>query len=192
MSVFAETSSQAGASGRPRTGLGASLQAAGLDRIDLAIMRTLERDGRISKSALAANVNLSASACTERMRALEKRKLILSYNARINVKVLSPIEIFLTEVTLKTHRYQDFVRFESWIANVPQVVECFAVGGGLDYILKIVAPNVDAYQILLETMLSAEIGIDRYFTYVCTKQIKTPSRVPIDAVLAPVADAEPG
>lgn len=192
MSMLTEPGGQPGSSGRPRPGLNASLQAAGLDRIDLAIMRTLERDGRISKSALAANVNLSASACTERMRALEKRKLILSYNARINVKVLSPIEIFLTEVTLKTHRYQDFVRFESYIANVPQIVECFAVGGGLDYILKIVAPNVDAYQTLLEVMLSAEIGIDRYFTYVCTKQIKTPSRVPIDAVLAPCPESEAG
>jgi Lrp/AsnC family transcriptional regulator of ectoine degradation len=162
---------------------GAAARSNLVDRIDLQILSILEREGRISKSTLASLVNLSPSACTERMRLLEKNKLILSYNASVNVRLLAPIEIFFTEVTLKTHRYYDFVKFEGYVAAQSAIVECFALGGGVDYILKIIAQNVDAYQQIIDTMLEAEIGIDRYFTYICTKQVKNASRVPIDAVL---------
>jgi Lrp/AsnC family transcriptional regulator of ectoine degradation len=151
-----------------------------LDRVDLRILAALQRNGRISKVELANLVNLSPSACLERMRRLEKRKLILSYHANVNLAALMPIQLFLTEITLGGHRAVDFSRFERSIEKVQQVVECHALGGGIDYILKIIAPDVPAYQSLIDDLLAQEIGIERYFTYVVTKVVKNVRELPLE------------
>jgi Lrp/AsnC family transcriptional regulator, regulator of ectoine-degradation genes len=154
-----------------------------LDKIDLQIMSILQKDGRISKADLAVQVHLSPSACHERLRRLEKQKAILSYHANVNLKAIAHLQVFLVEITLKTHHAYDFRRFESYVANVPQVVECYAVGGGIDYVAKIVAIDVEDYQMLVDRLLEAEVGIDRYFTYVVTKSVKSLPQYAIDNFL---------
>jgi len=144
-----------------------------LDRVDVRILAALQRNGRISKVELAKLVNLSASACLERMRRLEKKKFILSYHANINLGAVMPIQMFLTEITLGGHRAVDFWTFERCIEKVPQIIECHALGGGIDYLLKVVASDVPAYQSLIDDLLNQVIGVERYFTYVVTKVVKS-------------------
>jgi Lrp/AsnC family transcriptional regulator of ectoine degradation len=144
-----------------------------LDRADLRILAALQQDGRISKVELAKLVNLSASACLERMRRLEKKKFILSYHANINLSAIMPIQMFMTEITLGGHRAVDFSKFEQCVEKQPQVIECHALGGGIDYLLKVVASDVPAYQLFIDDLLGQEIGIERYFTYVVTKAVKS-------------------
>jgi len=107
-------------SGRPRT-----LPRTSLDAIDLNILLHLERDGRMSKSELADRVNLSKSACHERVRILERNKLIMSYHAKIDVRKIVCHESFLTEVKLRSHRMYDFDRFERYVAKSDHVSECY-------------------------------------------------------------------
>lgn len=144
-----------------------------LDRADIRILAALQRNGRISKVELAQVVNLSASACLERMRRLEKKKFILSYHANVNLVAVMPIQMFFTEITLGGHRAVDFWKFEQHVEKLSQVIECHALGGGIDYLLKVVASDVPAYQSFIDDLLGQEIGIERYFTYVVTKVIKT-------------------
>jgi DNA-binding Lrp family transcriptional regulator len=80
---------------------------------------------------------------------------------------------------LKQHRYEDFQRFETAIRGVEEIVECYATGGGIDYLLKVVAPDIDAYQRLIDRLLLAEIGIDRYFTYIVTRAVKASFQPPV-------------
>jgi Lrp/AsnC family transcriptional regulator of ectoine degradation len=169
--------------GKPESDATASIRPAvraPLDRIDLRILAALQGNGRISKVELANLVNLSASACLERMRRLEKKKLILSYHANVNLSAVMPIQMFLTEITLGGHRAVDFLNFERGIEKVRQVVECHALGGGIDYILKVVASDVPAYQSLIDDLLNREIGIERYFTYVVTKIVKSLPQFPLE------------
>ncbi|HEY8604111.1 Lrp/AsnC family transcriptional regulator [Tsuneonella suprasediminis] len=154
-----------------------------LDSIDLEILKNLQQDGRISKSQLAERVNLSASACFERMRRLEQQKLILSYHANINVRVLAQYEVFFAELTLKSHRIYDFDRFERHVAKLGPVAECYALGGGIDYLLKVITTDIESYQEIIEDLLVADIGIERYCTYICTKMVKTTGGIPLQAVL---------
>ena len=151
-----------------------------LDRADIRILAALQRNGRISKVELAKLVNLSASACLERMRRLEKKKFILSYHANINLTAVMPIQIFLTEITLGGHRAVDFRKFEQCVEKLPQVIECHALGGGIDYLLKVVASDVPAYQLFIDEILGQEIGIERYFTYVVTKVVKSLPQFPLE------------
>ncbi len=143
-----------------------------VDRIDLKIMAALQREGRISKTALAKQVNLSPSACYERMTRLEKLKLIQSYHANINFRAIMQVQTFVTSIVLRSHYAASFRVFESYVAKIPQIIECQALGGGIDYMIKVVTHNVEEYETLIQQMLDAEVGIERYFTYIVTKSVK--------------------
>ncbi|MDQ0472265.1 Lrp/AsnC family transcriptional regulator of ectoine degradation [Labrys wisconsinensis] len=143
-----------------------------LDKIDLKILAALQREGRITKLGLAEKVNLSAAACWERLRRLERAGIIAGYSAGIDAGKLGRFATILVEITLKSHRQGDFQRFEAMVMREPAIVGCDAVGGGIDYMLRIVAPDIDAYQRLIDRLLAEDLGIDRYFTYVVTKTVK--------------------
>ena len=150
-----------------------------LDAIDLKILATLQAEGRITKAALAEAVNLSPTPCWERLKRLERSGLIRSYHAEIDLEKLGAAATILVEIVLKQHRYEEFQRFETAIRNVEEIVECYATGGGIDYLLKVIAPDIDAYQRLIDRLLLAEIGIDRYFTYIVTRTIKASFQPPV-------------
>jgi Lrp/AsnC family transcriptional regulator of ectoine degradation len=150
-----------------------------LDQIDLKILDAVQRDGRITKLALADKVGLSPTPCWMRLRKLEKAGIVTGYHARIAMRAVAPVATVLMEVTLASHRQADFDRFERVIRDVPEIVACWSVGGGVDYLLKVMARDIDAYQRLVDTLLEREIGIDRYFTYIVTKTVKEEVALPV-------------
>lgn len=143
-----------------------------LDKIDLKIIKVLQLDGRITNQKLADQVALSPSACLERTKKLEKNGYIRGYHTDIAVEKIAPYSAVLVEITLKNHRAEDFQRFEKAIADIPEVVECFAVGGGIDYVAKFIAQSIEHYQEMMDRLLESDIGVERYFSYFITKQIK--------------------
>ena len=151
-----------------------------LDAIDIKILATLQKEGRITKLALAERVNLSPTPCWERLKRLENAGFIAGYRAEIALAKLGSATTVLVEVTLKQHRIEDFEVFERAVRQVPEIVECLATGGGIDYLLKIVSPDIDAYQRLIDELLTANIGIDRYFTYVVTRTVKSAAQAPVE------------
>ena len=96
----------------------------------------------------------------------------MGYGARINADVLIKRSPVMLEVTLKQHIAQTFAKFEATVQNCDEVIECYATGGGVDYILKIMCESIDQYQSLIDSWLTADLGIERYFTYIVTKTIK--------------------
>lgn len=155
-----------------------------LDAIDLRILAAIERNGRITKLALADAVGLSPTPCWTRLDRLEKAGIIAGYRAEIALKPLGlSAATVMMEVTLGAHRQADFERFERAVTALPEVVACWAVGGGVDYFLKVVARDIDAYQRLVDDLLAREIGIDRYFTYVVTRTVKEEANPPLAALV---------
>ncbi|MBZ9854034.1 Lrp/AsnC family transcriptional regulator [Mesorhizobium sp. CA13] len=160
------------------------MAAAKLDPIDLRILDAIQRDGRITKLALADKVGLSPTPCWMRLRKLEKAGIVSGYHASIAMRVVAPVATVLMEVTLASHRQADFDRFERVIRDIPEIVACWSVGGGVDYVLKVMARDIDTYQRLVDALLDREIGIDRYFTYIVIKTVK-------DETVLPLADLLP-
>lgn len=154
-----------------------------LDAIDLRILDVIQRDGRITKLALAEQVGLSPTPCWMRLRKLEKAGVIVGYHAAVAVRRLAPVASVLMEVTLGNHRQADFDRFERAIMAIPEVTACWSVGGGVDYILKIMTSDIDAYQRLVDSLLDRELGIDRYFTYIVTKTVKEETALPVASLI---------
>jgi Lrp/AsnC family transcriptional regulator of ectoine degradation len=154
-----------------------------LDELDLKILVALQREGRMTKLKLAERINLSATPCWERLRRLEQAGIITGYHARIRLENLTRATIVLVEMTLKRHRREDFDRFEAAVQTIPEILECYATGGGIDYMLKVIARDVDAYQRLIDRLLTDDVGIDRYFTYIVTKPVKESSELPLARLL---------
>lgn len=155
-----------------------------LDAIDLRILDAIQRDGRITKLALAEKAGLSPTPCWMRLRKMEKAGIISGYHAHVALRRVAPVASVMVELTLANHRQADFDRFERAIQAIPEVVCCWSVGGGVDYILKIVAADIDAYQRLIDTLLDRELGIARYFTYIVTKTVKEEPVLPVSLLMA--------
>ena len=162
------------------------MAATKLDAIDLRILDAIQRDGRITNLALAEKVGLSPTPCWMRLRKLEKAGIVSGYHARIAARQVAPVTTVLMEVTLGNHRQADFDRFERAVRDTPEIVACWSVGGGVDYVLKVMARDIDAYQRLIDGLLEREIGIDRYFTYIVTKTVKEETVLPVAYLLPPV------
>lgn len=154
-----------------------------LDDRDIAILRILSTEGRISKTALAERIGLSPTPCWERLRKLERAGLIEGYRAGIALRKLGPHVTVFVAAELADHTAASFRAFESAVQNYDEVVACWALGGGFDYLMQIVTRDVDAYQRLIDAMLDARIGLARYFTYVVTKPVKGPAPPPFGVLL---------
>jgi len=97
----------------------------------------------------------------------------LVFHADIALEKVVDFSQVIVTVSLTHHRKADFDLFEAMIRGMDEVTECVATGGGMDYVMQVYTRNLAAFQDLMETLLAAEIGIDRYMTYIATRRIKS-------------------
>jgi len=143
-----------------------------LDRYDMQILQILHQQGRITKSGLAEAINLSISPCWERVKRLEAAGIIEGYGARVNTDKLLKRSPVLVEISLRQHNAEAFQRFEKAALKHDEIVECYATGGGVDYIIKVMSESIEQYQAFIDRCLESDMGIERYFTYIVTKTVK--------------------
>ena len=149
-----------------------------LDERDIQILSILQSEGRITKTALADKLNLSLTPSWDRLQRLEEAGIIDSYGAKLSSSFLSNFHLVITEVELESHKQGQFARFEKAIMGFDEVLSCWSVGGGLDYILKVLVKDVVDYQDFLKRVLKADIGLRRYFSYAVLDRIKDTDMVP--------------
>jgi Lrp/AsnC family transcriptional regulator of ectoine degradation len=144
-----------------------------LDAADIRILCALQQHGPLSKSRLADMVGLSPTPCWVRLARLTQAGFIRGYRADLALDKLVVVCKVIVTVSLNSHRKEDFDRFETAINQRPEVVDCVATGGGMDYVMTVVTTSLAAFQGLMDEMLSAELGIDRYMTYIATREVKS-------------------
>jgi Lrp/AsnC family transcriptional regulator, regulator of ectoine-degradation genes len=145
----------------------------GLDATDIRILSAVQKHGQLSKTKLAEIVNLSPTPCWARMNKLKSAGFIRGYRGVIALDRIGGFTQVIVTVALTHHRKSDFDRFEGHIRKLGEVTECIATGGGMDYVMKIFSPNLAAFQSLMESLLAAELGIERYMTYIVTREVKS-------------------
>jgi len=155
-----------------------------LDAIDLRILSEIQKEGRITKLALAERVGLSPTPAWMRLKRLEDAGVISGYHARVALKLIAPVTTVFVEVSLGAHRQADFDRFERAVRDIPEIVSCWSIGGGVDYLMRVVTKDIDAYQRLIDDLLARHVGIDRYFTYIVTKTVKDEPAMPLGPLLS--------
>jgi Lrp/AsnC family transcriptional regulator of ectoine degradation len=145
----------------------------GLDATDIRILSAVQQHGQLSKTRLAELVNLSPTPCWARLDRLKAAGYIRGYHAELALERIIDFTQVIVTVSLTHHRKADFDRFETFVKSRDEVTECIATGGGMDYVLKTATPSLAIFQTLMDEMLAADLAIDRYMTYIATRQVKT-------------------
>ncbi|WP_419904908.1 Lrp/AsnC family transcriptional regulator [Kiloniella sp.] len=144
-----------------------------LDATDIRILSAVQKNGQLSKTKLAEMVNLSPTPCWTRLDRLKKAGFICGHHTEIALDRIANFSKVIVTISLTNHRKSDFERFEAHIHKLDDVVECIATGGGMDYVMKVISPNLTAFQDLMETLLASDLHIDRYITYIVTREVKS-------------------
>jgi DNA-binding Lrp family transcriptional regulator len=161
-----------------------------LDRLDIKILAALQNDGRMSNLKLSELVGLSPTPCLQRVRRLENAGFILAYGAAIDIRRITSHITVHTDVTLRKRTPEHTQRFERYVRDEQFIVDCYLVSGGFDYVLKVVARDVDHYREIMDDMLAAEIGVERFSSFISLKQIKHARGVPLALISGSGAERE--
>jgi Lrp/AsnC family transcriptional regulator of ectoine degradation len=144
-----------------------------LDSYDLQILALLQTNGRMAKTRIAELIGLSATPCGARIERLEKAGLIRGYHAAIDLAKLAALTRYRVTVVMKDWTPAKASRFESAVARIPNIVECEAVLGEIDYVMTVVAASVAHYQEIMGTLLASDVDNFNYTTYTVSKPVKT-------------------
>jgi len=155
---------------------------AALDAMDLKILSQLQRGARCSNVDLADAVGLSPSPCLVRVKRLQEIGVIRSYNAEIALEKLGEFVIVFSEITISNHRRRDFNRFEEAVAGFPEIVECYNVSGGYDYLLKIATTSVASFKTLMDELLAMDIGIEKFSSRIVLRRPVEKREYPLDLI----------
>lgn len=128
-----------------------------IDEFDRRILAALQTDARQTNQALADQVGLSPTPCLRRVKRLERDGIITGYNANLNRKALGlGLTIFVT-VKVARHQDRDAMHFVNTVTSWPEVMACHLVSGDMDYLLEVVAPDMEAYErFVLKRLLKIE------------------------------------
>ncbi len=136
-----------------------SLSEMRLDRIDYTILEHLQRDGRATSGELADAAGLSASPALRRQKLLEDDGIIRRYVALLDQdRVGLPVNVFVS-VRLQAQTDDHLAAFEKAVTELPEVMECYVMSGASDYLLRVVAPDLGAYEEFLRTRLTRMPGV---------------------------------
>jgi Lrp/AsnC family leucine-responsive transcriptional regulator len=126
-----------------------------LDKTDLKLIDLLQNDSKQTTKQLSLQLNLSVTAIYERVKKLEKEKIIKKYVALINRNKIEKSFLVFCHIKLIQHSKEDVTSFEKEILKLSEVAECFHVSGDYDYILKIYVKDMESYRDFLITKLTA-------------------------------------
>lgn len=150
-----------------------------LDEIDRRILRLLQQDGRIAVTLLAEQVGLSATPCLRRIRRLEEAGVIARYAAVVEPsRVGLPIQAFV-QVALSSHAEEVAAAFHKALAARGEVIAAYAMSGGMDYMLHVVATDFEAYADFALKALLRMPGVKETRSSFVLMALKPPGAVPI-------------
>jgi Lrp/AsnC family leucine-responsive transcriptional regulator len=150
-----------------------------IDAIDRKILAILQDDCRITVSELAERVGLTASPCHRRMKILEANGILRRYIALIDQKAVGlPVSVFIS-IKLERQKGEDLERFARAISGWREVLECYLMTGQRDYLLRVVVPDLAAYQRFLKQKLTRLSGIASIESSFALDQIKYTIALPV-------------
>jgi DNA-binding Lrp family transcriptional regulator len=150
-----------------------------LDDIDLALLRHLQEDARIKNVDLADRVGLSAAPCLRRVQALEEAGVIQKYVALIDpIAVAREVTVFV-QISLDLQVKGRLEAFEREVMKREEVLECYLMTGDSDYLIRVVVPNVAAYERFLKDSLTRIEGVAGIKSSFGLRQVKYSTALPL-------------
>lgn len=150
-----------------------------LDAVDRRILQALQNDGRLTATDLAERAGITTSPCLRRLRLLEESRIIRGYTALVDqAKVGLPISVFVS-IKLERQSEDAMERFETAVRRCPEVLECYLMTGPRDYLLRVVARDLDDYERFVKGTLTRISGIANIESSFALGQVKHSNALPI-------------
>ncbi|GJH20682.1 Lrp/AsnC family transcriptional regulator [Caballeronia novacaledonica] len=150
-----------------------------IDRIDRAMLVALQQDGRMSVAKLAERVGLSETPCARRLKRLESDGYIDGYRAVLSRKALELGVVAFAQVRFSVHDRALSDRFEREIQGIPRIVSCHNISGTADYLLQIVARDLDEYGVFMRDVLRTLPGVTAVESMLSLRELKRDGGLPV-------------
>jgi Lrp/AsnC family transcriptional regulator len=150
-----------------------------LDPFERKILRELQRDGTLTMAELAAKVGLSASPCWRRVDRLEREGVIRGRVAVVDRRKVGLNAHIFAQVRLNAHGRANLDEFSDAIRGFPEVLDAYVLMGQTDFMLRIVAKDIDAYERFFFEKLSKLPGIQEITSTVALSEIKSTPELPV-------------
>jgi len=151
-----------------------------LSKTDIKILQLLQQDARITNQHLADEIGLSASPTWRKVRKLEEDEVIQGYRAVLNRKKIGLNVMVFVRVTIDSHSEAEARRFEQEVMALDNVVSCYSIGGDADFLLQVVAADMDAYAEFAMSVIRRLPGIKEMQSMFVLKEIKGLAAWPFD------------
>lgn len=149
------------------------------DTVDRTILRLLQSNSQLTIKEIASQINLSITPVHDRIRKLEREGYIDRYVALLNRRKLGKMLVVYCHVTLDKQRKESFEEFNETIAKLPEVLECSVVSGNFDYLLKVVAEDVEGYNTFYQQNLSVLKSVLHISSFFVMSEVKSTTELPI-------------
>lgn len=150
-----------------------------LDNYSRKLLRELQLDSRRSVQELSSRVGLSPTPCWRRVKEMEASGLIRRYTVLLDREQLGLSICCLVQLNLQHHVPGAIQAFERAIGDCPEVVECFGATGEADYLLKVIVPDIKAFDTFLYNSLLSLKGVSNVRTSVVLREIKSETALPV-------------
>ena len=151
-----------------------------LDATDRRILEQLQHNGRVSNLELAEAVGLSPAQSHRRHRRLEERGLIRGYETRLDAARLGLTVMAYVNVTMERGHIREVPKFRQRIASMSQVLECYAVTGDFDYVLKVVERDLKSLSDFLLKTLALLPGVNAVRSSICLDEVKCTAALSVE------------
>ncbi len=150
-----------------------------LDKVERQILAVLQSEGRLTNQQLAERVQMSPAACWRRVKQLEQRGIISNYAAILDRKKAGFNFCIFMHVSLSRHNKENVEKFEQAMKMRPEVLECYATTGDSDFILRVVAQDIESYDRFLEEFVFGLPGISQVKSSITLREIKFDTKLPL-------------
>ncbi len=150
-----------------------------LDAFDRKILSLLQQDARLTTGDLSQRINLSPSQCSRRRQRLEEEGFIRAYRAVLDRDRLGFSLVNMVTVTLATHNRDNARRFAELVARLPEIQEAHALTGEMDYILKVVTPDLKSLAEFVNEVLLPHESVQHVKTAIVLQTLKETAALPI-------------
>lgn len=150
-----------------------------LDAIDREILHILQTEGRIANNELAKRIGLTTTPTLERVKRLEREKIIEGYSARVNKEAVNRgLTVFVT-VTLNVHQLNLLEEFTKAVQEIPEILACYNTTGEGDFLLHVVAKDTRHYEQFMRNKLTTLPDVQRLHTNIVLNTIKEQPNIPV-------------
>ena len=149
-----------------------------LDETDKQILEMMQEDAKINIKEIAAKLNMTKTPIYERIKRLEKAGAIDKYVTLLNRSQLTSSIIVFLEGSLKVDKFEQADEFFEAVAATPEIIECYLLGGENDFMLKVIAPELDKYHDFYATKIASLPRVGQIKSSFVIKEIKHTTRLP--------------